>query len=87
MTSLAMMEISAASSAAKTIAKSQKVIFTDSAVTAETAAQVGRISCMVHGWRPTSATIHPASLHIHTTGMESIPIQRATRFSIHPGFL
>lgn len=65
---------SATKSTVKIRAKSQKVTITDDAGTADTEAIVGRRSCTVHGCRPTSATAHPASEHIHMNGTETMAI-------------
>ena len=58
----------------KTAAKSQKVVITEAEEISEIAAFVGRRSCTVQGWRPTSATIQPASEHIHIRGPDAIAI-------------
>ena len=65
---------SATRSTVKMRAKSQNVTITDVAGTADTEAIVGRRSCTVHGWRPTSATAHHASEQTHMKGTDTIAI-------------
>jgi len=55
-----MMLISAIRSPVKIAAKIQNVICTEEPGMSDIAADVGMRSWMTHGWRPTSATIHPA---------------------------
>ena len=63
---------SATSSTVKMIAKSQNVVITEADDISDIAAFVGRRSCTVQGWRPTSATTHPASEQIQISGTETI---------------
>ena len=65
-----MMLISAISSPVKIIANKVKVVITDEVGMPEMAARAGISPSITHGCLPTSATTHPASLHIHTSGME-----------------
>ena len=64
---------SATSSNVNITANIQKVVCTDDAGTSLMPAPTGSRSWIVHGWRPTSATIHPAWLHTHTKGSDTIP--------------
>ena len=47
----------------------KKVVATLPASMSETAAFTGNKSCIVHGWRPISATIHPDSEAIYAKGI------------------
>ena len=51
---------SATSSAVKSTRKRMKVVVTDPLGIFEAATPTGISSWMAHGWRPASATIHPA---------------------------
>jgi hypothetical protein len=71
---------SATNSAKNVTAKIEKVIITDDDGMLLTAAFVGINPSIAHGWRPTSATIHPASEHIHTTGIVANAMIGTQRF-------
>ena len=70
-----MMFISATSRQVKMTRKMKKVVMTLDAGMSLADTQVGNMSCIVHGCRPISATIHPASLHTHAKGMSATPVQ------------
>ena len=79
-----MMLTSAMSRIVKTAANIQNVVITDADDISEIAARVGRRSCTVQGWRPTSATTHPASEQTHITGTDMRAIHCSQRaFSNH----
>lgn len=71
---LSIMLTSAASNAVNIAVNIKNVICTDVDGMPEIAARVGINPSIAHGWRPASAVTHPASLHIHTNGMDIIDI-------------
>ena len=71
---LSIILISAMSNPVKIIAKRVNVVITEDVGILDIAARAGISPSISHGCRPTSATTQPASLHIHTNGMDIMAI-------------